>query len=118
MSLKVYEYRGCGTCRKALKHLEARKAAYTTVPIREQPPTTQELKRMLAYYNGDIKRLFNTSGQDYRALRIKDKLASLSEEQAIRLLAGNGNLIKRPFILGPKGGMVGFRPDELDRLLD
>lgn len=115
--IKVYEYRGCGTCRKALKHLNGRKAKYAAMPIREQPPTPEELKRMLAYYGGDIRKLFNTSGQDYRALKIKDKLASFSVEQAIKLLAGNGNLIKRPFILTPKGGMVGFRPEELDRLL-
>lgn len=115
--IKVYEYSGCGTCRKALKHLDARKAKYETVPIRQQPPTPQELKRMLGYYNGDIQKLFNTSGQDYRAQGIKDKLAAMSQEQAIRLLASNGNLIKRPFILSPNGGIVGFRPEELDRLI-
>ncbi len=67
---------------------------------------------MLGYYNGELKRLFNTSGMDYRALGLKDRLPGMSEEEALELLTSNGNLVKRPFALGNGKGLVGFRPKE------
>ena len=66
---------------------------------------------------GDIKKLFNTSGQDYRALGMKDKLSGMSEAQALDLLASNGNLIKRPFMISGENGAVGFKQEEWDRLV-
>ena len=115
--MKVYSYKGCGTCRKALKFLDERKLSYTVVPIREQPPTKPELEKMLAVYGGELRRLFNTSGGDYKALSLKDKLPKMSRAEAVALLAKNGNLVKRPFVLTEKGGMVGFDPDAWAKLL-
>lgn len=108
MTLKVYEYKGCDTCRKALKFLDAKKVAYERIPIRERPPSKDELRKMLGYLGGDLKKLFNTSGGDYKEMKLKDKLPALTESQAIDLLAGNGNLVKRPFVLTAKDGWVGF----------
>ena len=108
MALKVYSYSGCGTCRKALKWLDARKAPYTVVPIRETPPTKAELTRVLAAYGGAVRRLFNTSGLDYKALNMKEKLPTLSSDAALALLSKNGNLVKRPFVVTASGGLVGF----------
>ena len=67
---------------------------------------------MLDFYDGDLRRLFNTSGQDYRAQNLKDRLPNLSSEEAIELLHQNGNLIKRPFLLTPTVGRVGFKESE------
>lgn len=117
MALKVYSYSGCGTCRKALKWLDARKAPYTLVAIRETPPTKAELTKMLAVYGGEVRKLFNTSGLDYKALNMKEKLPKLSAEEALGLLAKNGNLVKRPFALTDKAGVVGFDEEAWARLL-
>lgn len=111
MTVRVYEYKGCGTCRNALKFLDVRKVAYEKIPIRETPPTTAELKSMLGYV-GDIRLLFNVSGGDYRELNLKDKLPTMKEADAIAHLAGNGNLIKRPFVLGKGWGLVGFKEEQ------
>lgn len=110
--LKIYAYSGCGSCRQALKFLHARGIAHTAIPIREQPPTLAELKWMLGQYGGDVRKLFNTSGQDYRALGLGAKLASLPTAEALALLTSNGNLVKRPFAIATNGGRVGFREDE------
>lgn len=110
--MKLYSYAKCDTCRKALKWLKARALPFTEIPIRDQPPTKAELKRMLAIYGGDLKRLFNTSGGDYREMRLGEKLSGMSADDAIDLLAGNGNLVKRPFLLTDKGGLVGFKEGE------
>jgi arsenate reductase len=117
VSLRVYSYRGCDTCRKALKYLAERKVAHEVIAIREQPPTVAELRRMLDLVGGDLRRLFNTSGGDYKALNMKERLPKLSMDEALALLAENGNLVKRPFALGPNGGAVGFKPDEWARLI-
>ena len=59
----------------------------------------RELKKMLGYFNGVKKRLFNVSGSDYRALNLKEELSKMSDKEAIDLLSGNGNLVKMPFVL-------------------
>ncbi len=117
MNLKIYAYQNCGTCRKAFKFLDACGAKYTAAPIREQPPTRAELKRMLGIYGGDVRKLFNTSGQDYKRLNLKDKLPRLGEAEALELLANNGNLVKRPFVLTQTGGLLGFKETEWKNLL-
>jgi arsenate reductase len=110
--MKIYTYAKCDTCRKAVKWLQARGISFTEIPIREQPPTKAELKRMLGIYDGDLKRLFNTSGGDYRDLKLGEKLPAMSESAALDLLATNGNLVKRPFLLTEKAGLVGFKEAE------
>ena len=117
MKLRVYAYAGCDTCRKALKLLAERKIAHEVIPIREQPPTPAELHTMLRHTGGELRRLFNTSGQDYRAMKLGERLPSMSEEEALALLATNGNLVKRPFALTKTAGVVGFKPEEWERLL-
>ena len=121
MPIKVYEYSGCSTCKKALKYLDAKKKKYEKVPIVEQPPTVGELKTMLAHLKArgkSFKNLFNTSGEQYRALKIGDCIkAGMTEQEAVRLLSKNGKLIKRPFLLTDKGGATGFQPDEWDKLV-
>jgi arsenate reductase len=108
MSFKVYAYAGCGTCRKAIQFLTRQGIAFEVVPIRETPPSRAELETMLGHVGGELRKLFNTSGRDYQALNLKDKLPKLAPAAVLDLLAGNGNLIKRPFVLGKGFGLVGF----------
>ena len=110
--MKIYQYPKCGTCKKALKWLDGRGVSYDSIDITEKPPTKAELKKMLAHYDGEIRRLFNTSGQLYREFEIKNKLPSMSVVDAIDLLSQHGKLIKRPFLLTNDSGRVGFKEDE------
>jgi arsenate reductase len=110
--LTIYAYSGCSTCRQALAHLTKRGVAFREIPIREQPPTVAELRRLLTAYQGDLRRLFNTSGQEYRAQGMSQRLPRLAAEEALRLLAGNGNLCKRPMVVGPGVALAGFKPAE------
>ena len=54
------------------------------IPIREQPPTLEELKRALSVMNGAVRRLFNTSGADYRTQRVGELLEHISPEEVPR----------------------------------
>lgn len=112
--LKVYAYQGCSTCKNALKWLKAQGIPYQELAIRETPPTVDELRSMLDAKGGDLRPLFNTSGQDYRALGLKDTLPGISTDEALKLLNSNGNLVKRPFVLDKvaKVHLVGFKEPE------
>jgi len=115
--LQIFCYTGCGTCRKALAWLDSRSLTAQIVPIRETPPSLSQLQGALKQY-GNLRKLFNTSGGDYKELGLKDKLPAMSEIQALELLASRGNLIKRPFaVLGNGRYLVGFDVSEWDSLL-
>jgi len=109
---KVYAYKGCDTCRKALKWLREREIPFEEVAIRETPPTVAELKQVLVRYDGEPRRLFNTAGGDYRAMGMKDRLPGMADDEALALLAGHGNLVKRPLVVGGGVALAGFKPDE------
>src|SRR4051794_18564831 len=121
MTIKIYEYAGCSTCKKALKYLDDKKKKYERVPIVEHPPTVKELQAMLGYLKANgktFKNMFNTSGEQYRALKIGDRIkAGMTEQEAIALLSKNGKLIKRPFLLTDKGGATGFQAETWDALV-
>lgn len=106
--LTVYTYANCDTCRRATKWLTSQGIAFEERPIRETPPSVTELKAMLAAQDGELRKLFNTSGKDYRELGLGDKLASFSTVEALNLLTKNGNLAKRPFAIAKSVGLVGF----------
>ena len=107
--IKVYTYKKCSTCRKATQWLSSQGLEFDERAIRETPPTKKELEIMLKAYDGEIRRLFNTSGMDYRALSLKDKLPTMSKKEAFQLLSENGNLVKRPFLLSDSLNAVGFK---------
>ena len=119
--MKVYVYNACDTCRKAIKWLDAKSMKYEAIPIVDQPPTMTELKAMLEELKangGSIKNLFNTSGVQYREMKISDKLkAGMTESESLSLLAKNGKLIKRPFLISNKAKLVGFKEDEWKKAL-
>ncbi len=112
--LKLYVYQGCSTCRDAIKWLNARSVAFEEIAIRETPPGIPDLKAMLAARNGDLRKLFNSSGMDYRAMNLKDKLPGMTLPETLELLSKHGNLVKRPFALDPEAGvfLLGFKEAE------
>ena len=112
--LKVYTYKPCSTCRNATNWLRANGVNFEELPIRETPPNMDELKTMLSANEGQTRSILNTSGQDYRALGLKDKLDAMDVNAVFHLLTQNGNLIKRPFAIDADRGicLVGFREEK------
>lgn len=115
--LKIYGYKKCSTCRKALKFLDSKGIEYSEIDIIEKAPSATELRRALAAYNGELKKLFNTSGVAYREMKMSDQLKTMSESEAIKVLAGNGRLVKRPFVATSDVQLVGFKEAEWDSAL-
>ncbi|MBI5769763.1 MAG: Spx/MgsR family RNA polymerase-binding regulatory protein [Verrucomicrobia bacterium] len=110
--LIVYTLAQCSTCRDATKWLRAHQVEFEERAIRETPPTPGELRAVLAAQGGQIGRLFNSSGIEYRALKMAEKLPAMAEAEKLTLLAGNGSLVKRPFVVGGGVGLVGFHEEK------
>lgn len=108
MTLTVYQYPACSTCRKALAWLKQAGVAHVPVHIVEKPPSVAVLKRALASSGKPLRALFNTSGESYRNGGYKDRLATMSEEEALACLAADGKLIKRPLVIGESLVLIGF----------
>ena len=115
--IKLYSYKNCGTCKRAIKWLDEHNISYDLIAIRQTPPSQEELMHMLKTYNNEIKFLFNTSGLDYRHQNLKEKRLSMSINEQLDLLSSNGNLIKRPFLISEKRNLVGFKQLDWDDLL-
>lgn len=114
----VLVYRKCSTCIKTLKWLEEHNIEFDERPIVEQNPTYEELKEWYQMSGLPLKRFFNTSGLLYKEMQLKDKLALMSEEKQLRLLATNGKLVKRPLAVGDDFVLVGFKKEEWEERLD
>jgi len=115
--LKAYTYSKCDTCRKAVKFLREKGDAFKEIPIRETPPSIDELRTMLTSQDGQLRKLFNTSGADYKAQGLSSKLPNMSTDDALQLLASNGNLVKRPFVVGDGVHLVGFDESKWSEVL-
>lgn len=116
-ALRIYSYAGCSTCRKALAWLEARGLSAEIFDITTSPPSREELAEAMRQLGGR-GRLFNTSGQSYRALGA-DTVRAMNDGQALDALAADGRLIKRPFVVTPNGRITtGFRPEDWQELLN
>ena len=112
------EYPPCSTCRKAKKWLDENGIIYTDRHIKEENPSYEELKQWLEVSGLPVKKFFNTSGMQYRALELKDKLPSMSIEEQLRLLATDGMLVKRPILVTDNGKVLtGFKEKDWADLL-
>ncbi|KGA96421.1 hypothetical protein AJ85_15405 [Alkalihalobacillus alcalophilus ATCC 27647 = CGMCC 1.3604] len=116
MSLTFYHYPKCGTCRNAKKWLESNGIEFNPIHIVEEPPSKEELKELYVKSGLELKKFFNTSGQKYRELGLKDKLKDMNEEEQLRLLATDGMLIKRPITTDGKRVTVGFKEAEFEQI--
>ena len=105
-------YPKCTTCQKARAWLEARGLDFQVRDIKEDNPTGEELRRWHAASGLPLKRFFNTSGLQYKALGLKDRLPGMSEDEQFALLAADGMLVKRPILVGDGFVLVGFREAE------
>jgi arsenate reductase (glutaredoxin) len=110
--VEVYHYHKCGTCKKALKWLALRGVQVRLIDIVETPPTLNKLKRAVKSSGLPVAKLFNTSGQSYRAGNYKRRLETMTDAEALTALSQDGKLIKRPLVFGDDFVLVGFREDD------
>ena len=110
-------YPKCSTCQKAKAWLQERGVAFDERDIKQDNPTEQELRAWHEKSGLPLKRFFNTSGLQYKALGLKDKLPAMSEEEQLALLATDGMLVKRPLLIGEDFALPGFKEAEWESAL-
>lgn len=114
LTIQLIQYPKCTTCRKAKAWLTAQGIEFEEIHIVEQTPTAAQLRAFHEASGLPLKKFFNTSGQKYRELGLKDKLANMSEEDMYELLASDGMLIKRPLVTDGKTVTLGFKEAEFE----
>ncbi len=117
MSVQVFHYAGCSTCKKALGWLRSEGVAFDAVDLVETPPSTAQLAEILALSGAEVRKLFNVTGLVYRGEGWAQKSAGMSDAAILAALAGNGRLIKRPLLVvkgagGKAKACIGFREPE------
>ena len=104
----IYIHPKCSTCKDAIRFLEERNVAFSTKDITQTAPSVAELKKMLDYQEGNLKKIVNSSGQLYREMELSKKLPEMPLQAVLALLSEQGMLVKRPFLLGKDFGISGF----------
>lgn len=110
-------YPKCTTCQKAAGWLKEKGIEVTVRDIKKDNPSRKELEDWFHKSGLDIKRFFNTSGNLYKEMNLKDKLPEISEGEKLDLLATDGMLVKRPILLSEDKVLVGFKEAEWEKLL-
>lgn len=110
--MKFICYPKCTTCKKAQKWLDENRISYEFRDIKEDNPSREELESWYRTSGQSLKKFFNTSGLQYKALQLKDKLPAMSEEEQLDLLGTDGMLVKRPLLIGDDFVLIGFKEGE------
>lgn len=115
--LLFINYPKCSTCQKAKKWLDDNSLSYEGRHIKENNPTYDELKSWYEKSGFPLKKFFNTSGMLYKSMNLKEKLAEMSEDEQLKLLATDGMLVKRPLVVNDDFVLCGFREKEWNEKL-
>ena len=110
-------YPKCTTCQKAKAFLDERGVCYEARDIKLENPTADELWGWWQRSGLPLKKFFNTSGNLYKSMNLKDRLPQMSEEEQISLLSEDGMLVKRPILVTDSAVLTGFREKEWEQLL-
>ena len=110
-------YPKCSTCQKAKAFLDQAGVSYELRDIKLQKPSQEELRRWQAESGLPLKKFFNTSGLQYRALELAKRLPQMSEDEQFALLASDGMLVKRPILVTEDAVLVGFRQEDWEKVL-
>ena len=111
--LRISQMRNMPHCNKSLK---AKGYELESHNVFETAPSAEAIEELIKRSGLDIKKFFNTSGEVYKEMGLKDVLPGMPDEEKIKLLASNGRLIKRPIVTDGVQVTVGFKDEEYDRV--
>ena len=110
-------YERCSTCKKAEKWLQENGIEFDKRDIKTENPTEDELRAWQQSSGLPLQRFFNTSGQIYRQMNLKDKLKTMTDDEKFALLATDGMIVKRPILVKDDTVLVGFKEAEWEEEL-
>ncbi|GLH66568.1 arsenate reductase family protein [Geothrix edaphica] len=102
----------CTTCRNTKAKLAELGIEVEVRDYFRKPLEAAELERLLP---ADPTPMLGTKSPKYRELGLKDR--QLSKAEAVALMVGDNNLLKRPILVHPRGTVIGFDPEAYARLV-
>ncbi len=117
LGMTIICYPTCSTCKKAVAFLDSWNVAYTYRDIKKERPSKEELRDLYTRSDVPLKRFFNTSGQLYRSMNLKERLPEMDEEEMLNILSTDEMLVRRPLLVSEQFVLVGFREQEWEKRL-
>lgn len=112
----IYIHPKCSTCLKAKKWLDQEGIPYKVEDIREVRPDLETMRAIKEANHLTVKNMFNTSGELYKEMGLKDKLDDLTDDQALEILLSDGMLIRRPLLVDGTKATFGFKEETYSKL--
>ena len=114
MLMLFYEYPKCSTCRNAKAYLKLLGHDVEAIDMVQEPPSVKTLAEIVAMSDYSLDQFFNSRGNKYRELGLKDKISELSDQEKLALLHSDGMLIKRPIAVADGRVVLGFNKSKYD----
>ncbi len=110
--LKFFHKPTCTSCRKARGLLQRKGAELELRDLTRAPLTVAELDALIG--DRDYRLFLNPKSELYRKRKMKQKPPSRAE--ALRLMAQEPNLIRRPIVLRGRQMVLGYDEEALSKL--
>ncbi len=101
--------------KKAFQWLDKHKVNYTFHNYKESGISKAKLTEWLKHV--DVSELANLKSATYRMLSEAEKKSITNKKEAIRLMMENNSLIKRPVVETSKGIVLGYNPEEWEKII-
>jgi len=112
VKIKFLQKPSCTTCRKAKAFLEKRKAELDLRDLGKDMMSVEELDVLIG--KRDLRMFLNTRNELYRTRKMG--LNPPSRDEALQLMAGEPNLIRRPVVLRGADIVLGYDEEALKRI--
>jgi arsenate reductase len=113
--IKVYQKPTCSKCRTTLGLLRDRGVEFEAVNYYESPLGEAELRELIDKLGIGPRELMRKEEQIYRDLQIGKR--DLPDEELIRLMVENPDLIQRPIVVRGQRAVLGRPPENVEQLL-
>ncbi|ORM39008.1 ArsC family transcriptional regulator [Francisella endosymbiont of Ornithodoros moubata] len=111
---KVFGINNCTSVRNVLKFFEEKGKKVEYVNLKKEKPTWQEMQQIKQIGGFETIDLFNSNGKLFAEIGLKEKLDSLSEEEAFKLLITDALLFKRPLVVDGNYARTGWNKKEYE----
>ncbi len=110
--IKFLQKPNCTTCRKAKAFLEKRKVVLETRDLGKDRLSVAELDQMIG--KRDHRKFLNTRNELYRSRKMGENPPS--RDDAVKLMAAEPNLIRRPVVLRGSEIVLGYDEEALNQI--
>jgi len=111
--LVIYHNPSCSKSRETLQILESHDLSPTIVEYLDNPPTRQELKKIIEMLGISARDLLRTTEQIYEDAKLDSR--ALSEDEIITAICQHPALLQRPIVVSGNRAVIGRPPT---RVLD